>query len=34
MTDEQLAAMHRLLAEYHRGLAKEAILDVVQYPMT
>jgi hypothetical protein len=30
MTDEQLAAMHRLLAEYHRGLAKEAILDVVQ----
>jgi hypothetical protein len=30
MTDEQLAAMHRLLAEYHRGLAKEAVLDVVQ----
>jgi len=30
MTDEQLAAMHRLLAEYHRRLAKEAILDVVQ----
>jgi hypothetical protein len=30
MTDEQLAAMHRLLAEYHRGLAKEAALDVVQ----
>jgi hypothetical protein len=30
MTDEQLAAMHRLLAEYHRNLAKEAILDVVQ----
>jgi hypothetical protein len=23
MTDEQLAAMHRLLAEYHRNLAKE-----------
>jgi hypothetical protein len=30
MTDEQLAAMHMLLAEYHRKLAKEAILDVVQ----
>jgi hypothetical protein len=30
MTDEQLAAMHRLLAEYHRTLAKEAVLDVVQ----
>jgi len=30
MTDERLAAMHRLLAEYHRRLAKEAILDVVQ----
>jgi len=30
MTDEELAAMHRLLAEYHRRLAKEAVLDVVQ----
>jgi hypothetical protein len=30
MTDEQLAAMHRLLAEHHRYLAKEAVLDVVQ----
>lgn len=30
MTDEQLAEMHRLLAEYHRGLAREAVLDVVQ----
>ena len=30
MTDEQLAAMHMLLAEYHRKLAKEAVLDVVQ----
>ena len=30
MTDEQLAAMHRLLAEYHRKLAMEALLDVVQ----
>jgi hypothetical protein len=31
MTDEQLADMHRLLAEYHRKLAKEALLDVVQH---
>ncbi len=30
MTDEQLATMHSLLAEYHRNLAKEALLDVVQ----
>jgi len=30
MTDEQLSEMHRLLAEYHRRLAKEAALDVVQ----
>ncbi len=31
MTDEQLAAMHRLLADYHRKLAtEEALLDVVQ----
>ena len=30
MTDEQLAAMHRLLAEYHRRLAKQALLDIVQ----
>jgi uncharacterized protein YcaQ len=30
MTDEQLAAMHRLLAMYHRKLATEAVLDVVQ----
>ena len=30
MTDEQLAAMHRLLAEYHRKLAKEGELDVQQ----
>ncbi len=30
MTDEQLAAMHRLLAEYQRKLAKEAVLDIVQ----
>jgi hypothetical protein len=30
MTDEQLAAMHRLISEYHRRLAKEAVLDVVQ----
>ena len=30
MTDEQLAAMHGLLGEYHRKLATEAVLDVVQ----
>lgn len=30
MTDEQLAEMHRMLAEYHRRLAREAALDVVQ----
>jgi hypothetical protein len=30
MTDEQLVDMHRFLAEYHRRLAKEAALDVVQ----
>jgi hypothetical protein len=30
MTVEQLAAMHRLLAEHHRKLAKAAVLDVVQ----
>jgi hypothetical protein len=30
MTDEQLAAMHGLLALYHRNLAKEAVLDIVQ----
>ena len=30
MTDEQLTDMHRYLAEYHRRLAREAMLDVVQ----
>jgi Tfp pilus assembly protein PilO len=30
MTDEQLGAMHRLLAEYHSNRAKEAVLDIVQ----
>ena len=30
MTDEQLAAVHRQLAEYHRKLAREAALDVMQ----
>jgi hypothetical protein len=30
MTDEQLAAMLRLLAEHHRNLVKEAVLDIVQ----
>ena len=29
MTDDQLAAMHRLLANYHRKPATEALLDVV-----
>ncbi len=31
MTDEQLTAMHRLLAEYHRNLAKQAVLDIVRH---
>ena len=30
MTEEQLAAMHAMLAEYHRKLAKEAALDIVR----
>ena len=30
MTDEELIDIHRFLAEYHRGLAKGAVLDVVQ----
>jgi hypothetical protein len=30
VTDEQLADIHKLLAEYHRRLAREAVLDVVQ----
>jgi hypothetical protein len=30
MTDEKLANMHRLLAEYHRRLGKAALLEVVQ----
>jgi len=30
MDDEQLADLHKFLAEYHRKLAKEAILDVIQ----
>ena len=30
MTDEQLVDMHRLLAEFHRRLASEAALNVVQ----
>ena len=30
MTDEELADLHRFLAEYHRRLAREALLDVVQ----
>jgi hypothetical protein len=31
MTNEELAAMHSLLAKYHRDLAREATLDVVQH---
>ena len=30
MTDEELADLNRFLAEYHRRLAREALLDVVQ----
>jgi len=30
MTDEELAAIYRLLAVHHRNLAREAVLDVVQ----
>jgi hypothetical protein len=30
MTDELLAAMHEVLAKYHRSLAKKATLDIVQ----
>jgi len=30
MDEEQLADLHKFLAEYHRRLAREAILDVVQ----
>ena len=30
MDDEQLADLHRFLAEHHRRLAREATLDVVQ----
>ena len=30
MDDEQLADLQRFLAEHHRRLAKEAVLDVVQ----
>ena len=30
MDDEQFADLHRFLAEYHRRLAKEAVLDVIQ----
>jgi 3',5'-cyclic AMP phosphodiesterase CpdA len=31
MDDEQLADLHRFLAEHHRKLGKEAVLDVVQH---
>jgi hypothetical protein len=30
MTDEQLAEMHKLLADYHRRLARDAAIDVTQ----
>ena len=30
MDDEQLADLHRFLAEHHRRLAREAVLDVVK----
>jgi hypothetical protein len=30
MDEEQLADMHKFLADYHRQLAKDAVLDVVQ----
>jgi hypothetical protein len=30
MTDEQLSEMHKLLADYHRRLARDAALDVTQ----
>jgi hypothetical protein len=30
MTDEQIGDLHGFLAGYHRNLAKEALLDVVQ----
>ena len=30
MTDEQLAEMHALLADYHRRLAQQAVLDVMK----
>ena len=29
MDDEQLADLHRFLAEHHRQLARDAVLDVV-----
>jgi hypothetical protein len=30
MDDEELANLHKFLADHHRRLAKEAVLDVVQ----
>jgi hypothetical protein len=30
MTDEQLAEMHKLLAEYHRRLARESALEITR----
>ena len=31
MDDERLADLHKFLADHHRRLAKEAVLDVVQH---
>src|SRR4029453_18647806 len=30
MTDEQIAEMHKVLVRFHRGIARDAALDVVQ----
>jgi hypothetical protein len=30
MNDDELADLHKFLAEHHRRLAKDAVLDVVQ----
>ena len=30
MDDDELADLHKFLADYHRQLAKDAVLDVVQ----
>jgi hypothetical protein len=30
MIEQELARAHQMLADYHRGLARQAVLDVVQ----